>query len=143
MPCALYHSWHAHVPCMPSACTTHAKRMHHACHAHAPRMPCACITHATCMHLACNMHAPCMQHACTMRKCFSHVAVENYNMHVNYNMHMSCMKSVRNPCMLHETCMYINMETCMFTCMLCMHVGIVFFACNMHAACMTFRAGIA
>ena len=30
------------------------------------------------------------------------------------NMHVTCMKNVQNPCMLNETCTYINIATCMF-----------------------------
>ena len=103
--------------------------MYQACHAHVPRMPCACIR-------ACTTHAACMYYACTMCECFSHVAGQNYNMHVKCNIHVSCMKSVQNPCMLHETCMYINMETCMLTCMLCnacrYNVFCMKHACYMH-----------
>ena len=29
------------------------------------------------------------------------------------NMHGACMKNVPIPCMLHETCLYINVATCM------------------------------
>ena len=58
-------------------------------------------------------------------------------MHVTFyacSMHVTCMENVRNPCMLHETCMYINIITCMFCC----SCYLMKFAWNMHVTCTLF-----
>ena len=52
--------------------------------------------------------------------------------------HVTCMENVRNPFMLHETCMYINIITCM-SCSAC---NSMLFAWNMHAICTVFRVGM-
>ena len=46
-----------------------------------------------------------------MHACYMHVLF--YVTRMSCDVHVTCMKNVRNPCMLHETCMYINITTCM------------------------------
>ena len=58
---------------------------------------------------------------------------------MSHFMHVTCMENVRNPCMLHETCLYINIITCMFCCA----CKLMKFAWNMHVTCTLFPVGLA
>jgi len=79
-----------------------------------------CI-YATSMHVTWNMDAHAYINVTTcmwgfMLTCikFWLGCVHGKVMSWRHDCHVTCMKNVQNPCMLHETCTYIILITCMF-----------------------------
>ena len=124
-----------HETCMKHVCLlrTHKSYVHGTC------MLCACFMHGTCMLCACFMHGMRMFHACNMHviACMLH-ACHNMRMHV-VRMLSACNMHVKRPKSLHVTW---NMHVCQKTCVKDASWNVLFFACNMHVTCATFRVGL-
>ena len=103
------------------SCSVHVMYMSHVCILHL----CTC-----CMH---GVHVQCMLQA--------QIAL-SYNMHLTCicYVHVTCIQNVLNPCMLHETCMYMSMQPAA-NMHYKDHMFCLFYACNMHVTCASFGIG--